>query len=332
MKKFVTFGETMVQYNAEYQGEYDPDGPHINDVAGAESNVAVNLHKLLPNDVEPLWISRLGDDDAGRLIQNELTGRTLVHAERFAGEFTGVSYLNHFADNHVKTYQRQGSAASRMNFALVEPHLANRDLLHVTGITPVLSESCSETMFAALQWASNHELPVCFDVNYREPLWSPDDARVVFDTMIDSATVFKVGHDEAETVWSLGMNAEEYARHFFRGNVRVSIVTRASQGAVVFDGVDILDHPGYAVEMVDPVGAGDAFVAGFLAGIFQRHTIHEFTALKFGARHDVLARSLDIANVCGALTCTRRGDTAAMPTMGQVDEFLEQKRAITRGV
>lgn len=329
MKKFVTFGETMVQYNAEYQGEYDPSGSHINDVAGAESNVAANLHKLLPDDIEPLWISRLGDDDAGRLIQDQLGGRTLIQAERFAGEFTGVSYLNHYGDDHVKTYQRQGSAASRLKFTDVEPHLLNRDLLHVTGITPVLSDSCNETIFAALDWSSNHELPVCFDVNYREPLWSPEDARIVFDRMVESATIFKVGHDEAETVWSLGMTAEEYARHFYRGNVRLSVVTRASLGAVLFDGVNIFDHPGYTVELVDPVGAGDAFVAGFLAGIFQNHTIQECLRLESDARQEVLARALDIANVCGALTCTRHGDTAAMPTMEQVDEFLDQHGART---
>ena len=329
MKKFVTFGETMVQYNAEYQGDYDPDGSHIDDVAGAESNVAVNLHKLLPDDIEPLWISRLGDDDAGRLIQNQLEGRTLVQAQRFAGEFTGVSYLNHCGDHHVKTYQRKGSAASRLNFSDVEPHLANRDLLHVTGITPILSESCNETMFAALEWSTINELPVCFDVNYREPLWSPKDARIVFDKMVESATIFKVGHDEAETVWSLGMTAEAYARRFYRGNVRLSVVTRASLGAVLFDGADIFDHPGYAVEVVDPVGAGDAFVAGFLAGIFKDYTIHECLALESDARQKLLARALDIANVCGALTCTRRGDTAAMPTMEQVDEFLDQHGART---
>ncbi len=326
MKKFVTFGETMVQYNAEYQGDHDPYGSHIEDVAGAESNVAVNLQRLLPDDVQTLWVSRLGDDDAGQLIQRELDGRTMAHAMRFRDEFTGVSYLNHYEDDHVKTYQRAGSAASKLSFADVLPHLSGRDLLHVTGITPILSEACSEAMTSALQWATDNGLPVCFDANYREPLWPPEDARKVFDRMIDSATIFKVGHDEAEIVWSLGHSAEEYARRFFRGNVRLSIVTRGSQGAIAFDGTNTFDHPGHTVEMVDPVGAGDAFVAGFLAGIFQSHTVLEFFSLKPDSRSEVLTRSLDIANVCGALTCTRHGDTAAMPTMKQVNEFLGQDR------
>jgi sugar/nucleoside kinase (ribokinase family) len=79
--------------------------------------------------------------------------------------------------------------------------------------------------------------------------------------------------------------------------------------------------------MVDPVGAGDAFVAGFLAGIFQSHTVLGFFSLKPDARREVLMRALNIANVCGTLTCTRHGDTAAMPTMKQVGEFLSQDRS-----
>ena len=324
MKKFVTFGETMVQYNADYQGDHVSGGSHIKDVAGAESNVAVNIRKLLPKEVECLWISRLGDDSAGKLVQTQLEGRTLVEAERFSGEFTGVSYLNHYGDDHVKTYQRAGSAASKLNFADISPHLPKSDLLHVTGITPVLSNACNETMVQALHWADANDLPVCFDANYREPLWPPVEARVVFELMIASATIFKVGHDEAEIVWSRGCSAEEYARYFYRGNVRISIVTRGSEGAVVFDGSRMFKHPGYSVEMVDPVGAGDAFVAGFLAGIFESHTLREFASLDSDNRQQVLTHALNIANVSGALTCTRHGDTAAMPTMEQVEEFLDQ--------
>lgn len=324
MKKFVTFGETMVQHNAQYQGDYDRNGPHLDDVAGAESNVAVNLGRLVPDKIEPVWISRLADDDAGRSIQRELEGKILFHAPLFAGEFTGVSFLNHYEDRHIKTYQRRGSAASRLSFEDVMPHLPGADLLHVTGITAALSDTCSATVTAALDWASLNDVPVCFDVNYREPLWSPEKARAAFEVMLGKATVFKVGHDEAETVWALGISADEYARHFFRGRVRLSIVTREADGAVAFDGENLIEHPGYEVNVVDPVGAGDAFVAGFLGILLQRHTMNEFLSLAASERIGPLGEALDVANVCGALTCAAHGDTAAMPTMGQVVEYLER--------
>ena len=68
MVKFVTFGETMVQYNARYVGPYREGGEYLEDCAGAESNVAVDLSKLGIPDVETTWVSRLGDDEAGSLI------------------------------------------------------------------------------------------------------------------------------------------------------------------------------------------------------------------------------------------------------------------------
>ncbi|HAL48835.1 MAG: sugar kinase [SAR202 cluster bacterium] len=322
MKRFVTFGETLVQYNAEYAGPYDPAGSHVKGCAGAESNVAVDLKKLLPDDVETIWISRLGDDEAGRFILDSLHGQTTVVADVVTDRFTAEFHLNRIGNEPIRTYRRKGSAASELTFAVVEPHLAECDVLHVTGITPALSDTCHDTTLAAMQAAAGRGCPVSFDVNYREQLWSPGDAREVFDRMIEHANIFKVGHDEAETVWSLGLDAEQYARHFRERGVDVSIVTRGSDGAVLCDGPNVLVHPGYAVDIVDPVGAGDAFVAGFLAGILQQHNVVDLLALTSHERREVLAVSLDIANVCGALTCTTRGDTVAMPNMAQVNEFL----------
>jgi 2-dehydro-3-deoxygluconokinase len=321
--KLVTFGETMVQYNAGYVGPYREDGEYLEDCAGTESNVAVDLDKLgLPN-VETTWVSRLGDDEAGSFILRELAGKTQVFAPRFAGEHTGLSYLNHRSDGEpIKAYRRKGSAASRLTFADVRPHLEGRDLLHVTGITPALSETCRETIFEALHYAALAGLTVGFDLNYREQLWDPQDARPVFDEMLKLSSIFKLGYDEAETVWEKEWSAEEYARYFQGLNGGLVVVTLGSDGALAFDGATVTSHAGFEVQVLDPVGAGDAFVAGLLGGILRNIEPSEFLKLGASARIPILQQALQIANVCGALTCTRRGDTAAMPTMEEVEEFL----------
>ena len=323
MKQFVTFGETMAQYNATYVGPFREDGTYILDCAGAESNVAVDLKKLGLADLETVWISLIGDDEAGDFVLRELEGRTTVSARRLAGQKTGLSYLNHMGDGEsVKAYQRKGSAASLLTFAEVEPHLADADVLHVTGITPALSHACRETIFAAMDYARGHDIPVSFDLNYRPQLWGPAEARGVFEAMAARSSLLKLGHDEAETVWGKGWPAEQYAEHFQRLSGGLVIVTRANRGAVAFDGANKVDHQGYDVEVVDPVGAGDAFVAGFLGGVLRDHTFANFMQLDAPARRRVIEKSLEIANVCGALTCTRHGDTAAMPTIAEVREFL----------
>ena len=112
MTKLITFGETMVQYNATYNGPFIEDGKYILDAAGAESNFAVNLSKINP-DLETVWISRLGNDDAGRFILENLEGKTKISVEINSEHFTGISYLNHIdEDTHIKKYVRKNSAAS----------------------------------------------------------------------------------------------------------------------------------------------------------------------------------------------------------------------------
>lgn len=321
--KFVTFGETLVQHNADYLGPYDPDGSYTRHVAGAESNVAIDLCKLMPDEIRAVWISRLGADPDGDTISAALTGYIDVHAPQVPGEFTGIQLLNHLGGGEViRRYRRAGSAASRLTAEEVLPHLEDADLLHVTGITPALSDICLETTLAVMVTAQQMGIPVSMDVNYRDALWAPDEARAVCDRMREHVTLFKVGHDEAETIWGGDMTASEHARRFVGGNTRLAIVTTGDSGAVAFDGEQLVEHSGFSVEVVDPVGAGDAFVAGALAGIFQRGSILDFLALSADERADTLHTALELGSACGGLVCTRHGDTEAMPDMAQVCEFI----------
>ena len=251
MVKFLTFGETMGQYNADFVGAYGDDGPYMLDCAGAESNVAVGLQNLGVPGVEAVWVSRLGDDEAGQFVLDELRGRITVLAERHTGEETGISYLNHHVDGeHFKTYFRRGSAASRLHFMNVEPHLEDADILHVTGITPALSDTCQETVMAALRYASKHGLPVSFDLNYREQLWRPSDAAATVERMMTYSDIFKLGHDEAEAVWGKGLSAEEYALYFQEMTGGLVLVTQGMSGAVAFDGENLLTHGAFVLTLL----------------------------------------------------------------------------------
>ena len=329
MTKFLTFGETLVQHNADYIGPYDPDGSYTRHVAGAESNVALDLCRLMP-DIEAVWVSRLGQDDDGDMILGQLRDRITVRAPQFDEEFTGIQLLNHLGGGEVlRRYRRAGSAASRLTAAEVLPHLNDSDLVHVTGITPALSDTCRQTVTEVMRSAAERRIPVSMDVNYRDALWTPAEAKTVCDEMRQLATLFKVGLDEAETIWGLGHSAEDYARFFFGGNTRLTVITTGDSGAVAYDGDQVITHPGFTVEMVDPVGAGDAFVAGFIAGIFQRCELPDLFGMNPDTRADILSRALEIANACGALVCTRHGDTEAMPDMDHVEDFISRPDAVS---
>ena len=323
--KILTFGETLVQHNADYLGPYDADGRYTRHVAGAESNVAVDLLNLLPDEVRAVWVSRLGADRDGETILNELTGRIDVHAPQMPGQTTGIQLLNHLGGGDVsRRYRRAGSAASRLTADEVLPHLTGTDLLHVTGITPALSPACQQTTLDAMTAANDQNIPISMDVNYREALWTPEEARSVCDRMLEYVTLFKVGLDEAETIWGGNLSAAEHARKFVGGNTRLAIVTTGDAGALAFDGDQIVEHSGFTIDVVDPVGAGDAFVAGVLAGVFGGYSMIEFLDLPPSVRATILRHALELGNACGALTCTRHGDTEAMPNMQQVLEFINR--------
>ena len=327
MASFVTFGETMIQYNAGYMGPYDLSGSHMEDVAGAESNVAVNLRTLTDNKIETLWISRLGDDEPGESIHAQLSLKTEVKAPLISKEFTGISYLNHYTDGrHIKTYKRSGSAASKLTFDDIEPHLAGADILHVTGITPALSESCADAVVRSVKACRHLGIPVSFDVNYRNQLWQPKEARHFLNKILPFVTILKLGYDEARTICGNELTANEYAVKFHRGPVDVVIITTESDGAIMFDGVEVSQAEGISVNAVDPVGAGDAFVAGFLGGIYlQLGDTEDLFSLDNQEKSFAFRKSLEIANICGALTCTRKGDTSAMPNASEVLQYVHFK-------
>ena len=314
----------MIQYNAEYMGPYDLSGSHIKDVAGAESNVAVNLRTLTDNKIDTLWISRLGDDEPGQLIHDQLSLKTEVKAPLISKEFTGISYLNHYADDrHIKTYKRSGSAASKLTFKDIEPHLPGADILHVTGIPPALSESCADAVTRSVKACRHLGIPVCFDVNYRNQLWQPKEANRFLDKILPFVTILKLGYDEARTICGNELPPNEYAVKFHRGSVDVVIITTESDGAIMFDDIEVSRAKGISVNAVDPVGAGDAFVAGFLGGIYlQLGDTRDLFSLDNQEKSFAFRKSLEIANICGALTCTRKGDTFAMPNASEVLQYV----------
>ncbi len=323
MIDFLTFGETLVQHNADYTGAYDPNGSYTRHVAGAESNVALDLRRLLPERVRAVWVSRLGADADGDMIRRYLEGKIDISAPHIPGQHTGIQLLNHMGGGEVvRRYRRAGSAASRLTARDILPHLDGSDLLHVTGITPALSDTCREATLETMKSAQQMNIPVSMDVNYRDALWRPEQARAVCDQMREYASVFKIGLDEAETIWGGGLSAEDFARGFWGGETRVAVVTVGDRGAVAYDGERITRHEGFRVEVIDPVGAGDAFVAGFLAGILESYTLRDALDLPASSLYGLLSYALELGNACGAVVCTRHGDTEPMPNMNQAREFV----------
>lgn len=258
-------GETMVLLTAD-------DGPleensHVGiHVGGAESNVASGLAHL-GHDVE--WFSRVGDDPFGRIILDFLRTRgvRLDTVVVDSARSTGIYLKNREADTSRVFYYRSGSAASAMSPAdLLSLNLESRSLCHVSGITPALSATADALMQRLVIEREIPGLQVSFDVNYRPALWDIADAAPRLLELARGADIVVVGRDEAETLW--GTAQAEDVRELLP-DISHLVVKDAAVGATHFAGGNSTFEPALKAEVVDPVGAGDAFAAGFLSGIVQ---------------------------------------------------------------
>jgi len=232
---------------------------------GAESNVAMYLAGL-GHSVS--WVSRLGDDPLGRRVLGDISGAgvgtSLVELDALAP--TGVYFKDPRPGGTRVFYYRRGSAASWMSPKTLEPlsTLAPR-LVHVSGITPALSSTCAEMMDELLcrfAGADGTSL-VSFDVNYRPALWAPAEAAPVLLRLARQAGVIFTGLDEAQTLW--GTQSPKELRALLP-EPAILVVKDGAVGATEFAGAGEHFVASLRVEVSEPVGAGDAFAAGWLSG------------------------------------------------------------------
>jgi 2-dehydro-3-deoxygluconokinase len=239
------------------------------DAGGAESNVLAHAAAL---GVPVRWHSRLGADALGDRVLRQLAARRIdvSRVVRDPGHPTGVYVKD---PGRGVSYYRAGSAAAFLDTA--DADAAPFDdvaLLHLSGITAALSEPADRFLRRAALRARELGIPVSLDVNYRAALWSVADAAPVLAELVRLADVVFVGRDEAETLW--GTRTAEDVWALFP-DVAELVVKDGHIGATVFcagadaDAADWVFEPSHEVEVLDAVGAGDAFAGGYLAALLQ---------------------------------------------------------------
>lgn len=234
-------------------------------IGGAESNVACHLAAL---GTSSAWVSAVGADPFGRALVEEIAASgvdvtaTYVDPERP----TGVYFKEPGARGGPVRYYRAGSAASGMGPGLLaELDLGGVRLIHLSGITPALSPSCAELVRAVLTAPREGRL-VSFDVNWRPALWPGGDGALLAE-LANLADIVLVGDDEAEVVWGTG---DAHALRALVPQPATLVVKHGERGATLLErDRDAVFEPALRVRVVEPVGAGDAFAAGFLAATLR---------------------------------------------------------------
>lgn len=243
--------------------------------AGAEGNVAAGLAHL---GCRSRWMSRLGDDEFAAVITDFLAARgvdvahVVTDPERPTGLMT--KSVRGTASGQRRTrvrYARTGSAASALSpDVLTAAVLDGVTLCHLSGITPALSDSCADLVEAVvLERRLGPEVTVSFDVNHRPALWPDGAAAPTLRRIAGAADVVLVGLDEAEELW--GCRTPGAVRELLPGPRRLVVKDGALAAHAFVRSDDGADHsvvqPALRAEVVEVVGAGDAFAAGYLAGL-----------------------------------------------------------------
>ncbi len=292
----VTLGETMVLLLAEQIGPLREATTFRKMVAGAETNVAIGLRRL---GQTAGWIGRVGDEEFGRSVLYRLRGEgvDVTHAKVDPVAPTGMLVREQRQIGPIDViYYRRNSAASRMTpDDLDADYIASGRYLHLTGITPALSASCRETVFAAAEIARSRGVPVTLDPNLRLKLWTKEEFRSTLLDLSTRADIILPGHDEVELLTGesdAGTAAKALLDH--SATLQLVIIKMGADGTLAVTREGSTHVPAVQLpRVVDPVGAGDAFAAGFLTGQLRGMD---------------LAESLALANRCGAWATTAPGD------------------------
>ncbi len=281
-------------------------------VGGAESNVAMGLAAM---DIDAHWVGRVGRDGFGTRILNDLSAHGVgvtgveiddelatglyVKVPAPAGSGTGESSV---------LYYRKGSAGSAMGPHMLEnPDVAalleRASLIHLSGITAALSQDCRDLLAGLLALPRKGRL-VSFDVNWREALWTHED-KGILRTLANQADVVLVGADEA--IPAFGTNDEAQLRAMLP-DPEVIVLKNADISAIALmrDGARV-EVPSLSVSVLEPVGAGDAFAAGYFSGML------------FGLDQ---RSSLRRGHVSAAATLTVPGDRGPLPDPGVLARIL----------
>ncbi|GAA4075489.1 sugar kinase [Nonomuraea soli] len=284
----LTFGETMALFVARRTGPLRFARDFDLGVGGAESNVAIGVTRL---GGRATWIGRVGADEFGDLVRTTLLGEgveTVAIPDEEAP--TGLMIKGRrTADLIDVRYYRSGSAGSRIGPGDLDAELIrSAKVLHVSAITPALSPSAREAVRHAVALARSAGVMVSLDVNYRRKLWSPSQAGEWLRGIVDQVDVIFATEEEAALITD---EPEKLP-------VPHVVLKFGAKGALERSGGVTRFAEPYRVTEVDPVGAGDAFAAGWLA---------EWMA---GGDAD---RRLRTACAAGAFAVTSQGDWESLP-------------------
>jgi 2-dehydro-3-deoxygluconokinase len=302
-----SFGEMLMRFSV-------PSGKRLENAAqfdvypaGAEANVATLLARL---ERQTRWVGALPKNPLGRLAINALhvagvdtdgviwtdNGRMGTYYVEFGEPPRGIQV----------TYDRAHSCTTQIQVGEIDwDVLLDTRLLHLTGITPALSPSCLEIITEAVQRSRERNVPVSFDINYRQKLWSEADAAQKLLPVIQGVELLFCSQADAARLFHCTGSMQEVAHGMLAlSQARFVIVTFAEQGALLWNGKEWKHELARPTRIIDRLGAGDALAAGVIHGWLDDD-------LSAGLRYGVTLAALALSQY-GDMVMTNKSELLAL--------------------
>lgn len=283
---------------------------------GAPANVAVGLAKL---GVKAGFIGKVGDDPFGHFLVGILSRENVdtSHLKLDRSTRTTLAFVANRSDGRKEiSFYRNPGADQMLSPEDIDPDYIRKGKLFHFGSVSMSHSPSREATLHAVGLAKQFGLLVSYDPNWRPPLWDDhEEARRIIWHAMQYADVVKLAEEEWEFVTGTS-SFERGARKILDAGAKLVVVTMGERGAWFTNGSVSKSVEPFKIDVVDPLGAGDGFVAALLAQLIGKPI--EDTS------EDELCQAVRIANAAGAFTCTRMGVIPALPTKAELNAFLER--------
>ena len=279
--------------------------------AGAEANVLSLLARL---NRKTRWAGALPRNSLGRLAANALRTAGVDTSGIILNELgrMGTYYVEFGAPPRgiQVTYDRAHSCITQLKPDEIDwDSLLDTRLLHLTGITPALSASCHQIILEASEHARQRGVPISFDVNYRQKLWSEADAQKTLLPLIQNIELlFCSANDAARLFNCTGSDLEISEQMLQVSHAKYVVITIGDRGALLWNGKEWLREPVRTTQIIDRLGAGDALAAGVIHGWLDND-------LAAGLRYGVTLAALALSQ-SGDMVVTNQEELLALSKSG----------------
>jgi 2-dehydro-3-deoxygluconokinase len=325
-KRVVTFGEAMIRLTPPGNERLERTISLDVTVGGAELNTAVGLRCL---DVPAAWVSCLPRNGPGRMIErharaNGVDTSDIAWVDEDQGR-AGLYFLEEGVDPRPSavTYDRKNTAIARVAPGTFDWHAILQDAaaLHLSGITLAISATARAASMEAVRVANALGVPVAFDLNYRSKLWSETEARTAFVAIVPKVDILFASRGALQTFFDIEGSHEDVLRQAIAklGVAAVTLTRKRAKGSrrlrlqsLAMGQMNLLVASDWReVEVIDRLGGGDAFAAGFIAGYLENPQALS-QAVHLGAAASALKHTMPGDFLCA----TREEIEAAMDTTG----------------